>query len=100
LRAPSDRMVVVRGVGAFVVVVRRFVDRRENLHPGVTRAVVGAATAHRGVVRGLIVVPLVRPGPAGGQALRGGLVAVGDVHRRGRRPGRVVAEVATDQFAV
>ena len=100
-RAPGDRVVVVDGV-AVLLAVGRLVDGREHLHVAGPRAEVGdrrAAVDDRGR-RVLEVVPLVHARPGGGQAGGGGLVGVLDVDGRGRRSGRVRAEVAADQLAV
>ena len=80
VRAPRDRVVVVDRV-AVLLVVRRLVDRGEDLHVPGPRAVVGrrrVAVDDRGR-RVLVVVPLVRAVPAGRKTGRGGLVAVRDV---------------------
>ena len=100
-RAPGDRVVVVGGV-AVLLAVGRLVDGREHLHVAGARAEVGD---RRAAVDGrrrrvLEVVPLVHARPGGGQAGGRGLVGVLDLDGRGRRSGRVRAEVAADQLAV
>ena len=97
--APRDRVIVVGGV-AVVLVVGRLVDRHEDVDAAVARAVVVAAAVDHGVGRRLEVVPLVDAAPGGRDAGRGGLVGVLDLDRRGRRSGRVVAEVAAEHLAV
>ena len=65
VRAPRDRVVVVVAVGAVALAVGRLVDRGQDVDV-VARAVVGAGCGAGG--RRLVVVPLVRARPAGGNA--------------------------------
>ena len=96
LRAPRDR-VVVSLAAPVLLVVGRLVERRQHVDV-VARAVVVRCCRAGG--RRLVVVPLVRPVPAGGNRRGGGMGGVLDIDRAGRGPGWMGREIGARQIAV